>query len=52
MEYVIINIIVVMAGGYIIKAIGNFFKEIFLVFNIVSSKNSSIFLEFNIEFVK
>ena len=41
-----------MAGGYITKAISNFFKEIFLVFNIVLSKGSGIFLEFNIELIK
>ena len=52
MEYVIINIIVVMAGGYIIKTISNFFKEILLVFNIILGEGSSIFLEFNIELIK
>jgi len=41
-----------MAGGYVTKAISNFFKEVLLVFSIISGKGSSIFLEFNIEFVK
>jgi len=46
------NVVVIVAGGYITKAISNFFKKIFLVFSIVLGKDSSIFLEFNIEFVK
>jgi len=50
--YYIINIIIVIAGSYITKAISNFFKEIFLVFSIVLGKGSSIFLEFNIEFIE
>ena len=41
-----------MAGGCVTKAISNFFKEILLVFSIILSKGSSIFLEFNIELVK
>ena len=41
-----------MACGCVTKAIGNFFKKIFLVFSIVLGKNSSVFLEFNIELVK
>ena len=41
-----------MAGGYVIKTISNFFKKIFLVFNIVLGEGSSVFLEFNIELVK
>ena len=41
-----------MAGGCVTEVISNFFKEIFLVFSIVSSKGSSVFLKFNIEFVK
>ena len=41
-----------MAGGYITKAISNFFKKIFLVFSIILGKNSGIFLEFNIELIK
>ena len=41
-----------MASGYVTKAISNFFKEIFLVFSIISGKGSNIFLEFNIELIK
>jgi len=41
-----------MAGGCVTKAVSNFFKKIFLVFGIILSKNSSIFLEFNIELIK
>ena len=41
-----------MAGGCVTEAINDFFKEIFLVFNIVSGKDSSVFLEFDIELVK
>ena len=35
-----------------IKAINNFFKEILLVFSIILSKGSSVFLKFNIELIK
>jgi len=41
-----------MAGGCVAKVISNFFKEIFLVFNIILGKGSSTFLEFNIELIK
>jgi len=41
-----------MAGGYVTKAINDFFKKIFLVFSIILGKGSSIFLEFNIELIK
>ena len=41
-----------MASGCVIKVINNFFKEILLVFSIISGKGSSIFLKFNIEFIK
>jgi len=34
------------------KAIGDLFKEIFLVLSVVLSKDSSIFLELNIELIK
>ena len=34
------------------KAIGNFFKEIFLVFSVILEEDSSIFLELNIELIK
>ena len=46
------DIIIVMAGGCVIKAVSNFFKEIFLVFSIILGKGSGIFLKFNIKFVK
>jgi len=41
-----------MAGGCVTKAISDFFKKIFLVFSIVLGKDSSVFLEFNIELVE
>ena len=41
-----------MAGGCVTKAISNFFKEILLVFNIISGEGSSVFLKFDIELVK
>jgi len=41
-----------MTGGCVAKAINNFFKEIFLVFSIILSKDSSVFLEFNIKLIK
>jgi len=34
------------------EVISNFFKEVLLVFGIVLSKGSGVFLEFNIEFIK
>jgi hypothetical protein len=34
------------------KVIGDLFKEIFLVFNIVLGEDFSVFLELNIKFVK
>jgi len=41
-----------MASGCVTKAISDFFKEIFLVFSVVLGKDSSVFLEFNIELIK
>ena len=41
-----------MAGGCVTKAISDFFKEIFLVFSIISGEDFGIFLEFNIKLVK
>jgi hypothetical protein len=35
-----------------IKVIGDFFKEIFLVFSVVLGKDFSVFLELNIKLVK
>ena len=46
------NIVIVVAGGCVTKAISNFFEEVLLVFSIVSGEGSGIFLEFNIEFVE
>ena len=45
-------IIVIVTSGSVTKAIGDFFKEIFLVFSIVSKEDFSVFLELNIEFIK
>jgi len=41
-----------VAGGCVIKAISNFFKEVLLVFSIISGEGFSVFLEFNIKFVE
>ena len=41
-----------MAGGCVTEVISNFFKEILLVFGIISGEGSSVFLEFNIELIK
>ena len=41
-----------MAGGCVTEVINNFFKEILLVFSIILGEGFSVFLEFNIEFVK
>ena len=41
-----------MAGGCVTEVISNFFKKILLVFNIISGEGSSVFLKFNIEFIK
>ena len=46
------HVIIIITSGGITKAIGNLFKEIFLVLSIVLGKNSSIFLKLNIELVK
>jgi len=45
-------VIIIVTSGSVTKAIGNLFKEIFLVFSVVSKKDSSIFLELNIELIK
>jgi hypothetical protein len=34
------------------KAIGDFFKEIFLVFSIILGEDSSVFLELDIKLIK
>jgi hypothetical protein len=41
-----------MTSGGITKAIGDFFKEIFLVFSIISGEDSSVFLKFDIKLIK
>jgi len=41
-----------MTSGSVTKVIGDFFKEIFLVFSIILEENSSVFLELNIELIK
>ncbi len=41
-----------MTSGSITKAIGDFFKEIFLVFSVVLGEDFSIFLELDIELIK
>jgi len=46
------HIIIIVTSGSITKAIGNLFKEVFLVFSIVLEEDSSVFLELNIELIK
>jgi len=46
------HIIIIITSGGITKAIGDLFKEIFLVFSVVSGKDSSVFLELNIELIE
>jgi hypothetical protein len=41
-----------VTSGGITKAIGDFFKEIFLVLNIVLGEDFSVFLELDIKLVK
>jgi hypothetical protein len=41
-----------MTNGSIIKVIGDFFKEIFLIFSIVLGENSSVFLKLDIKLIK
>ena len=45
-------ITVIVTNSSIAKAINNLFKEIFLIFSIVSGKDFGVFLELNIELVK
>ena len=47
--YHIIYIIIIITSGSITKAIGDFFKEIFLIFSIVLGKDFSVFLKLNIK---
>jgi hypothetical protein len=46
------HVIIIVTSGGITKAIGNLFKEIFLVLSVVLGEDSSVFLELNIELVK
>ena len=46
------HVIIIVTSGSVTKAIGNLFKEIFLVFSVVLGEDFSIFLELNIELVK
>ena len=41
-----------MTSSSVIKAIGDLFKEIFLVFNIILKEDFSIFLKLNIKLIK
>jgi hypothetical protein len=41
-----------MTSGGITKAIGDFFKEIFIIFSVVLGEDFSVFLELNIKLVK
>ena len=41
-----------MTSGSVTKIIGDFLKEIFLVFSIISGEDSSVFLELDIELIK
>jgi hypothetical protein len=41
-----------VTSGGITKVIGDLFKETFLVFSVILGKDSSVFLELNIELVK
>jgi hypothetical protein len=46
------HIIIIITSGGITKAIGNLFKKISLVLSVILGKDSSIFLELNIELIK
>ena len=46
------HIIIIITSGSVTKAIGDFFKEIFLVFSIVLREDFSVFLELDIELIK
>jgi len=46
------HVIIIITSGSVTKAIGNLFKEIFLVFSVVLGEDFSIFLELNIELIK
>ena len=46
------HVIVIITSGGITKAIGNLFKEIFLVLSVILGEDFSILLELNIELIK
>jgi len=46
------HVIIIVTSGGITKAIGNLFKEIFLVLSIILGEDSSVFLKLNIELVE
>jgi hypothetical protein len=41
-----------MTSGGMTKAIGDFFKEIFLIFNVVLGEDFSVFLKLDIKLIK
>jgi hypothetical protein len=45
-------IIVIVTSGGITKAIGDFFKEIFLVFSVVLGEDFSVFLKLDVKLIK
>jgi len=45
-------VIIIVTSGSVTKAIGDLFKEIFLIFSIVSGEDFSVFLELDIELIK
>jgi hypothetical protein len=46
------HVIIIITSGGITKAIGDLFKEIFLVLSVILGEDSSVFLELNIELIK
>jgi hypothetical protein len=46
------HIIVIITSGGITKAIGDLFKEIFLVLSVISGEDSSVFLKLNIKLIE
>jgi len=46
------HVIIIITSSSITKAIGNLFKEVFLVFSVILREDSSVFLELNIELIK
>jgi len=46
------HVIIIITSGSVIKAIGNLFKEVFLVFSVILKEDFSVFLKLNIELIK